>query len=279
MNVENQYIDLGSQVTFLKQNKLLPKRYEKEFDPTKPLRKGLTAYMFCRALGIKGGIMLRLFGMTERYAIKELVHQGMMSSGDVDDIVTGEELIYLVTQAGNYMAKKQEQAAKKSKKMQRQDVEKVSLVRQTDNVQSKKDEIREEIEKLRKQTNDLNEEIWKLKEEKQKISNDNQMLAKRLTTLQLKSERDMRRYKIKVLSGNGNLNSARRMAKRLRKMGYEIKFIDRAPQSTFVRNTVFFAPEVQDEAERLVSSLGGDSITKPLTWPSIFDLIVVSGRD
>ena len=106
--VENQFIDLGSQIAFLRKNSILPKRFESEFDPTKPLRKGLTAYMFCKALEIKGGIFLRLLGMSERYALKELVHQGMMSSGNVKDIVGGEELVSILTQAGNYMAKRRE---------------------------------------------------------------------------------------------------------------------------------------------------------------------------
>lgn len=106
--VENQFIDLGSQITFLRNENILPKRFESEFDPTEPLRKGLTAYMFCKALEIKGGVFLRLLGMRGRYALKELVHQGMMSSGNVKDIVSGEDLVSILTQAGNYMAKKRE---------------------------------------------------------------------------------------------------------------------------------------------------------------------------
>lgn len=108
MGVENQFIDLGSQITFLKNENILPKKFDKkEFDVTKPLRKGLTAYMFCKALKIKGGILLTLFGVNQRYALKELVHQGVMSSGNVKDVVSGEELVLILTRAGIYMAKKQ----------------------------------------------------------------------------------------------------------------------------------------------------------------------------
>ena len=108
MGVEDQYIDLDSQVIFLKEKNLLPKKFETGFDPMEPLQKGLTAYMFCKALGIKGGICLSLFGMSERYALKELVYQGIMSSGNVSDIVSGEELVSIVMQSANYMAKKKE---------------------------------------------------------------------------------------------------------------------------------------------------------------------------
>ena len=107
MGVEDRFIDLGSQITFLKNENILPKKFEKkEFDVTKPLRKGLTAYMFCKALKIKGGILLTLFGVNQRYALQELVHQGVMSSGHVKDVVSGEELVSILTRAGNYMAKK-----------------------------------------------------------------------------------------------------------------------------------------------------------------------------
>ena len=115
MGVENQFIDLGSQIAFLRKKNILPKTFETEFDPTKPLRKGLTAYMFYKALDIRGGLILSLFGISERYSIKELVYQGMMSSGNVKDIVNGEELISILTQAGNYKANKHETKGGKAK--------------------------------------------------------------------------------------------------------------------------------------------------------------------
>ena len=66
----------------------------------------LAAYMFYKALGIKGGLCLRLFGVNERYAVKELGFQGIMPSGNVNDIVSGEELVSAFTQATNYITKK-----------------------------------------------------------------------------------------------------------------------------------------------------------------------------
>ena len=107
MGVAEQYIDLDSQITFLKEKNLLPKRFESEFDAMQPLRKGLVAYMFCKAMKIKGGIFLRLFGMHERYALKELVFEGLMPPGNVNDIVSGEELSLVFLQASTYMVKEQ----------------------------------------------------------------------------------------------------------------------------------------------------------------------------
>lgn len=107
MGVEDEYLDLDTQITFLKERKLLPKRYQTKFNPMQPLRKGLAAYMFCKALNIKGGITLRLFGMSQRYAIKELTFEGIMPSGNVNDIVSGAELVSALIQSVDYMAKRQ----------------------------------------------------------------------------------------------------------------------------------------------------------------------------
>lgn len=106
MGVEEQYLDLDSQVTFLKDKNLLPKKYETEFNPMEPLRKGLFAYMFCKALKIKGGVTLRFFGMSQRYCLKELAFEGVMPSGNIKDTVSGEELVSAIIQATDYLARK-----------------------------------------------------------------------------------------------------------------------------------------------------------------------------
>lgn len=149
-------------------------------------------------------------------------------------------------------------------------------------------ENEKEMARFRDQNKLLNEQMEEQKKENQIIKDQNQVLAKKLDRLQLKHKtlssksydigKDIRRIKIKVLSGNGNLNSAKYMAKKLTNMGYKIKRIDRAPKSDFLQNTVFFAPEFQYEAKRLVDSLGGNTIVKPLHWYSIFDLIIVTGK-
>ena len=80
--------------------------------------KILCTYMFSKAFDIKRGVILSLFGMSERYALKELVYQGMMSPGNVKDIVSGEELISILTQTGDYRAKMREREGGKAKGMQ-----------------------------------------------------------------------------------------------------------------------------------------------------------------
>jgi hypothetical protein len=63
--------------------------------------------MFAKAMDIKGGMTLRIFGLTQRYALKELVYQDIMLPGIVHDFVSGQELIWTLTQAADYMAEKQ----------------------------------------------------------------------------------------------------------------------------------------------------------------------------
>lgn len=106
LGVEDEYIDLDSQIAFLRENRLLPKRFASEFDPMQPLRKGLAAYMFCKALEIKGGLCMWFLGPDERYALKELAYEGIMPSGNANDIVSGCELVSAVTQASNHLAEK-----------------------------------------------------------------------------------------------------------------------------------------------------------------------------
>jgi succinylglutamate desuccinylase len=133
----------------------------------------------------------------------------------------------------------------------------------------------------------LTKEIDKVKRDNQKIVTENEILKKKLASIQGKDTssdaqlhkalRDTGRLKIKVLSGNGDLDSAKQVAKRLRKMGYSIKVIDLAPRSNFQITTIYFAPHFQDEAKRLRSKVDQRSSLKPLDWPSTYDLILVTG--
>lgn len=89
---------------------------------------------------------------------------------------------------------------------------------------------------------------------------------------------ETRTVRIKVLAGDGNIASARAMAKRITKMGYQVKRIDRAERTDFALNTVYHTPDHAAAAEEIMKKLGGSTIMMPLTWQSIFDLIIVTGR-
>jgi hypothetical protein len=81
---------------------------------------------------------------------------------------------------------------------------------------------------------------------------------------------------IKVLSGDGNMTSAKSLSSKLKKHGFTIERIDLAPTSDFSKDTVFYAKKSVEDAKFVKEQLGKDAVMKPLTWKSKFDLIVVT---
>lgn len=141
----------------------------------------------------------------------------------------------------------------------------------------------ERITDLEEQIRDLEKENKRLIHEKTEL--EEKLFAREAKEPQLETrlpgrgqEKDVRKLKIKVLSGDGKLSSAKQLAEKLTKMGYRVRFVDLAPRSTFSQTTVYFSPAVKKEADSLATQLGGSTISKPLTWPSEFDLIVVTGK-
>jgi len=102
---DENLLDFFARKQFLLDNKILSRKFENEFREEEPLRRGLLAYMVYQALGIKGGLTLRVFGPSQRYAQLELVYRGIMFSGSSSEYLSGEELIYVSVKAAEYRAK------------------------------------------------------------------------------------------------------------------------------------------------------------------------------
>jgi hypothetical protein len=64
--------------------------------------KGTLAYMLCQALGIKGGVVTRICGMSRRYAFRECVYTGLLRGKTDMEYVTGRELIDALAEAETY---------------------------------------------------------------------------------------------------------------------------------------------------------------------------------
>jgi hypothetical protein len=90
------------------------------------------------------------------------------------------------------------------------------------------------------------------------------------------NETNLKNLKVKVLSGNGKLPTARQMSKRLIAMGYRVEDIGTATRTDYTVNTIYFATDYKIEAQRLAARLGGETVAKPLTWSSVFHIIVVA---
>ncbi len=87
----------------------------------------------------------------------------------------------------------------------------------------------------------------------------------------------LKSIRMKVLSGEGKIDSAKRMSKRLTAMGYKVETVGMAESADYPANTVYFTAKYKKEAKTLASRLGKDTIVKPLTWKSVFSIIVVTG--
>jgi len=171
-----------------------------------------------------------------------------------------------------------------------------------------KDQLWEEVKKVRSDNRRLQGQVDQLKTEVdrsrqlerqaaaqgaelEKIRAEKSALEKRLSQLEEdrraldKSLEDHQKIKsvsapsLKVLSGDGDFNSAVKMADRLKGEGYTVGRLGMTPKPAFSRHTVFFASDFEQEARRLATLLGGRTIAKPLTWESAFNLIVVTGKN
>jgi len=155
--------------------------------------------------------------------------------------------------------------------------------------QSQREENDRKLEQLRANNETLTAQVRHLIEEKQRLNTENQALAARLDRLEQKKGQPVppspekkavkptAGVKVKVLSGNGNIASAKMMAQRLEKMGYKIARIDFATRSNFAQDTVFFSKRAEDEAKQVAANLGGKTAMRPITWSSTYDIIVVTG--
>jgi hypothetical protein len=92
-----------------------------------------------------------------------------------------------------------------------------------------------------------------------------------------KKQAGLKSIRIKVLSGDGKIGSAKQMAKRMTSMGYKVESVGMADHTDYPAITIYSAPKYKKEAKTLAKKLGKETITKPLTWKSVFNIIVVTG--
>ena len=151
------------------------------------------------------------------------------------------------------------------------------------------DETSKEITAMKEQRQYLNIQMNKLMEENRKIEEEKQAHENKpdtpppkhetISTTPDESAKNIHKLKVKVISGDGNIKSANRMAKKLGERGYKIRLIDYAPRSNYLRDTVYFSPKFKSEAKQLGHTIGRNTVLMSLNWPSMYDLIVVTGKN
>ncbi|MCU0679315.1 MAG: BREX-1 system adenine-specific DNA-methyltransferase PglX [Planctomycetes bacterium] len=120
------------------------------------------------------------------------------------------------------------------------------------------------------ETETLKKQIEELKAQRDALRNEKTAFEEKPAKL--------RAARIKVLTGDGKLASAKQMAETVTAMGYKVEKVDKAPTANFSRHTVFYAPDSRKDADNITKRLGGNAVARPLSWPSIFKIIVVVGK-
>lgn len=145
--------------------------------------------------------------------------------------------------------------------------------------------FRASIDQLTKQVANLSKDVEDLKKEveQSKVATKNEIakadVEKKAAPQPATVEKSVepKALRVKVLSGNGKISSAREMSEKLKKLGYEVENTGLASRSNFDVITVYFAPDYKNEAQHVATQLGGGAVAKPLTWQSGFHVIVVTG--
>jgi myosin heavy subunit len=148
--------------------------------------------------------------------------------------------------------------------------------------------VQNEKTALNAQVKDLQDEMTRMKKEREAIKSET--IAEKQTTQKAEGaagapgkeavdkEGLAAPVRIKVLAGDGKMSSGRIIARKLEKNGLKVEIVDLAPRSDFLTPVVYYTPEVEKEAKEIAGLLGKNATTKPLTWSSAFNIIVVTGK-
>lgn len=77
-------------------------RRQQVLHPGSPATRGFAAQVFARALGIRGGVWMRLTGEGARHSYRELKFLGMLPEGGPGVLLTGDELAGLLAAASRW---------------------------------------------------------------------------------------------------------------------------------------------------------------------------------
>lgn len=91
----------AQRVESLRKRKILPEAWS--HNAGRATTRGRLAYMISRAAKVKGGVIMRTFGPSQRYCVRELQYMEMMGAGTARGDITGMELVAVITRADVYI--------------------------------------------------------------------------------------------------------------------------------------------------------------------------------
>src|SRR5687767_689393 len=100
--------DYDARVGALKQRGMLPSHFGEGADQA--VRRGTVARALAKALNVKGGLTMRLFGPTSRYATRELQYVGVFPPSSPQQTFSGAEFLGIIGRAEDYQRGQREDA-------------------------------------------------------------------------------------------------------------------------------------------------------------------------
>lgn len=82
--------------------KILTKEEVSKAKLTNPLKHSFLAYLLFKTLNLKGGLMIRILGVTPRYALKECIYAGLIKGEFSSKYISGAELLSILSRAKEY---------------------------------------------------------------------------------------------------------------------------------------------------------------------------------
>jgi vacuolar-type H+-ATPase subunit I/STV1 len=183
--------------------------------------------------------------------------------------VQKEEEANTLAKSVTELDRRNKELANRSEKLQAENSDLVKKVAEKDDLLQKKSE---EIARQDAKQADMVNEMDRMKAQLSKSRE-----AAVVESPAAKKAAGLKSIRIKVLSGDGKIDSAKKMAKRITALGYKVESVGMSDNTDYPANTVYFAPNHKTQAKGLASKLGKETITKPLSWKSVFNLIVVTG--
>ena len=92
--------DYKARVQAMKARHLLPPKFDEPADAA--VGRGILAVTLVQALHIKGGLMLTVLGPTPRYALRELVFQGLYPLSSENQTFSGTEFLGVIGKMEDY---------------------------------------------------------------------------------------------------------------------------------------------------------------------------------
>jgi hypothetical protein len=91
--------------THLTRQGVLPEGWLDKAKADEPVEKSNLARLVCRAMGIKGGLWMRLLGPLPRLALRECIYHELMAGGADYAYVSGGELVGVIDRCDRWRAK------------------------------------------------------------------------------------------------------------------------------------------------------------------------------